>query len=60
MAMFSPKLLEKVATGQQSDRLHEAEIARLLNEGRAMSLKLTVAVSGIALIALIIVQMGVI
>ena len=61
--MFSPKLMEKVAAGQQSDRLHEAEIACLLNQGklsRAASLKLAMAVSGIALIALMVVQMSVI
>jgi hypothetical protein len=57
--MFSPKLMEKVAQGQQFDRLHDAEIDRLLkgsNSGSSIKLKLSVMVSGAALVLLMIAQ----
>ena len=55
--MFSPKLMEKVAQGQQFDRLHDAEIERMLkSNGSSLKLKLGVMVSGAALALLMIAQ----
>jgi len=57
--MFSPTLMEKVAQGQQFDRLHEAETNRLFKENHSngsLKLKLSVIVSGAALALLMIAQ----
>ena len=60
--MFNPTLLmEKVVQAQQNDRLREAETARLLKEIERdtwmQKTKLTVALSGTVLIALMVAQM---
>jgi hypothetical protein len=58
--MYTPRLIEKVGASQQSDRLKEAELARLFRVGQASStakLKLTVLLSGAVLIALTVVQL---
>ena len=59
--MFNPILLETVAQSQQIDRLREAEIARMLIEGRdnssSQKTKLTVVLSGTVLVVLMIAQM---
>jgi hypothetical protein len=36
--MFNPALMEKVVSGQQEDRLREAELARLGHNGRTSPL----------------------
>jgi len=58
--MFNPGLMEKVVSGQQSDRMRAAEIDRLLRSGRrsrTLKLKTTVIGSGLALIGLLVIQL---
>ena len=60
VTMFNPGLMEKVGRGQQSDRLHEAEMAQLFKANKKSAskrFKLTLVTSGTGLTVLMIIQL---